>query len=225
MRVIVTCGPSYEPIDYVRRLTNFSTGELGLMLAAGLAQAGHTVLCLKGIGATAHLATPRVELMQFSTNDDLLWKLTSFAGKADAILHTAALCDYRVQTIKTERGVEVSPMGKVPTRSGNIILHLEPTTKVLPQMRELFPTAKLVGWKYETDGTRADVLAKAERQLRECKSDACVVNGAGWGEGFGFVTPGGTAELIADKAALRDYLIDWLGKAAPIPAEAAAEQR
>ena len=220
MRVIVTCGPSYEPIDYVRRLTNFSTGELGLMLAAGLAQVGHTVLCLKGIGATAHIPTPRVETMSFSTNDDLLWKLTSFAGKADAILHTAALCDYRVQTIKTERGIEVSPMGKVPTRSGNIILHLEPTTKVLPQLRALFPNAKLVGWKYETEGTRPDVMAKAERQLNECKSDACVVNGAGWGEGFGFVTAGGSAELIIDKATLCEYLINWLGRAAPIAAQA-----
>ena len=53
MRVIVTCGPSYEPIDRVRRLTNFSTGELGLLLAAALAREGHEVICLKGEGATS----------------------------------------------------------------------------------------------------------------------------------------------------------------------------
>lgn len=215
MRVIVTCGPSYEPIDFVRRLTNFSTGELGLMLAAELAQAGHTVLCLKGVGATAHLATPRVEVLTFSTNDDLLWKLTGYAGKADAILHTAALCDYRVRSIENDKGDEVSPMGKVPTRMGTLTLRLEPTTKVLPQLRELFPNAKLVGWKYETDGTRPDVLAKAEHQLAECKTDACVVNGSGWGDGFGFVTPGTEPVTIADKSALCDFLTNWLGQAAP----------
>src|SRR3954467_4580297 len=100
MRGIVTCGPRYEPIDFVRRLTNFSTGELGLMLADTLAKAGHTVLCLKGIGATAHLSAPRVEVIPFSTNDDLVWKFTTFAGKSDAVFHTAALCDYRVQSIE-----------------------------------------------------------------------------------------------------------------------------
>ncbi len=40
MKVIVTTGPSYEPIDEVRRITNFSSGELGLLLANTLARAG-----------------------------------------------------------------------------------------------------------------------------------------------------------------------------------------
>ena len=52
MRAIVTCGPSYEPIDEVRRLTNFSTGELGTILAAALARAGVETLCLRGVAAT-----------------------------------------------------------------------------------------------------------------------------------------------------------------------------
>jgi phosphopantothenate---cysteine ligase (CTP) len=212
MRVIVTCGPSYEPIDCVRRLSNFSTGELGLMLAARLAGAGHAVMCLKGLGATAQLTAPKVEILPFSTNDDLVWKLTAYAGKADALFHTAALCDYRVRSIETEKGQEVTAMGKVPTRMGNLILRLEPTTKVLPQLRGLFPQAKLVGWKYESEGSRADVLAKAEQQLAECKTDACVVNGSGWGEGFGFVTPGTPPMTVPDKAALCEYLAKWLAR-------------
>jgi phosphopantothenoylcysteine synthetase/decarboxylase len=214
MRVIVTCGPSYEPIDFVRRLTNFSTGELGLMLAAALARAGHTVLCLKGIGATAHVPAPRVEIIPFSTNDDLVWKLSGYAGKADGLFHTAALCDYRVQSIQTPSGEEVSAMGKVPTKVGDLVLRLEPTTKVLPQLRGLFPAAKLVGWKYETQGSRPDVLAKAEQQLADCKTDACVVNGSGWGDGFGFVTRGVPPVPIPDKAALCDFLTAWLSQPA-----------
>ena len=43
-RVIVTCGPSFEPIDQVRRITNFSTGELGILLANALTSAGHDEL-------------------------------------------------------------------------------------------------------------------------------------------------------------------------------------
>jgi phosphopantothenoylcysteine synthetase/decarboxylase len=49
MKVIVTCGPGYEPIDQVRRITNFSTGELGVRLCNELARAGFEVFCLKGI--------------------------------------------------------------------------------------------------------------------------------------------------------------------------------
>jgi phosphopantothenoylcysteine synthetase/decarboxylase len=212
MRVIVTCGPSYEPIDYVRRLTNFSTGELGLMLSAALVRAGHEVLCLKGIGATAHVPTSGVELLPFSTNDDLVWKFTGYAGKADAVFHTAALCDYRVQSIETSDGTEIPPMGKVPTRLGNLVLRLEPTTKVLPQLRSLFPRGKLIGWKYESDGDRAAVLAKAEQQLTECKTDACVVNGSAWGDGFGFALPGVPPVVIPDKPALCDFLCKWMAR-------------
>ena len=218
MRVIVTCGPSYEPIDYVRRLTNFSTGELGLMLAAALARGGHDVLCLRGIGATAHIATPQVEVLPFSTNDDLVWKLSGYAGKADALFHTAALCDYRVNTIEGEDGTEIPPMGKVPTRMGNLVLRLAPTTKVLPQMRGMFPEAKLVGWKYESDGDRASVLAKAAHQLTECKTDACVVNGSAWGDGFGFVLPGVAPVTIPDKVALCDFLCTWVARSDSGPA-------
>lgn len=212
MRVIVTCGPSYEPIDCVRRLTNFSTGELGLMLAGELARAGHTVLCMKGIGATSSLTPGRVEVQTFSTNDDLSWKLNAFAGKADVIFHTAALCDYRVRAVENTSGEDVDTSGKVPTRMGELVLRLAPTTKVLPQLRKIFPKARIVGWKYELEGTRTDVLAKAARQINECKSDACVVNGAAWGEGFGFYTPDNALVMIPDKASLCTMLAKWIGK-------------
>ena len=45
---LVTCGPAYEPIDEVRRITNQSTGELGALLSEALARANFEVLCLRG---------------------------------------------------------------------------------------------------------------------------------------------------------------------------------
>jgi phosphopantothenoylcysteine synthetase/decarboxylase len=215
MRVIVTCGPSYEPIDSVRRLTNFSTGELGLLLSARLAEAGHQVLCLKGSGATALPPEARIEIQTFTTNDDLLWKLQTYAGKADFLFHTAALCDYRVQQILRPDGTPIPTSAKLATRDGAIHLALEPTTKVLPQLRALYPKARLVGWKYELDGNRDDVLAKAARQLAECSTDACVVNGHAWGPGFGFVTPQEAPVSIPDKSTLCDFLAEWMLPAAP----------
>ena len=55
LRCIVTAGPTCEPLDDVRRLTNFSTGRLGSRLAAHLASQGHEVVLLRGEAATHSL--------------------------------------------------------------------------------------------------------------------------------------------------------------------------
>ncbi len=211
MRAIITCGPSYEPIDGVRRLTNFSTGELGLLLAAELTRAGHEVICLKGEGAVSHVDAGGARVIVFSTNADLLELLREFAGSnVGAVFHAAALCDYRVKSVRGDEGVLLE-MHKLPSRAGGLTLTLEPTLKLLPELRAIFPTAKIVGWKYELDGTPDDVVAKARAQLAECRTDGCVVNGAAWGAGFGFIEPGGEAMSLADKPALCVFLAEWLG--------------
>ena len=211
MRVIVTCGPGHEPIDRVRRLTNFSTGELGMLLAAALAGDGHEVICLKGEGATSRADAGGARVIPFSTNEDLLREFAKLSadGGVGAVFQAAALCDYRVKTVRGADGKALTA-AKLPTRDGGLTLSLEPTVKLLPRLRALFPTARIVGWKYELDGTRGDALALARRQLDACRSDACVVNGAAWGEGFGFIEPGREAVSIADKPALCAFLARWL---------------
>jgi len=79
MKVIVTCGPSFEPIDQVRRLTNFSTGQLGIRLADRLARDGFEVFCLKGSAATYAGPSECSHLSLFDTNDDLLDMLEDLA--------------------------------------------------------------------------------------------------------------------------------------------------
>jgi phosphopantothenate---cysteine ligase (CTP) len=208
MRCIVTCGPSWEPIDRVRRLTNFSTGELGLLLSAALARAGSEVLCLKGEAATAPGQPDGVQMATFSTNEDLREKLQAEAGRADVIFHAAALCDYRVKAAHGADGALLTA-AKISTRAGNLTLELEPARKVLPLLRPLFPQARIVGWKYELDGTGDDALERANRQIAECNTDACVVNGAAWGSGFGFLTPGHAPIPLEDKTRLAEFLVKW----------------
>lgn len=212
MRVIITCGPSHEPIDGVRRLTNFSTGELGLLLAAELSRAGHEVICLKGEGAVSHVDAGGARIVPFSTNADLLARLHELGtGGAGAVFHAAALCDYRVKTVCGEDGAIMNAK-KLPSRAGELTLTLEPAVKLLPGLRAIFPTAKLAGWKYELDGARGDAMAKAHEQLAACRTDACVVNGAAWGVGFGFVQPGRDVVSLADKPALCAFLSEWLAR-------------
>ena len=211
MKVIVTCGPSYEPIDQVRRLTNFSTGELGVLLSTELARAGHEVFCLKGSGATHPGPAQPCHVSLFNTNDDLLHLLTQTAAKhqVDAVFHVAALCDYKIKHVTDEQGRSCdSP--KIASRSGALTIKLEPATKVIAQMRRIFPDSILVGWKYELAGTREEALAKARRQIEENRVDACVVNGNAYGANFGFCHPSAPVHECESKMKLAAYLTHWL---------------
>ena len=211
MRVIVTCGPSFEPIDGVRRLTNFSTGELGLLLAAELSRAGHEVICLKGEGAVSHADAGGARVIGFTTNMNLLEQLHALrAAGADAVFHAAALCDYRVKTVRTSDGAEMTAR-KIPTLAGELTLTLSPAPKLLPVLREIFPAARIVGWKYELNGDRSAAETKAREQIFACGTDACVVNGAAWGSDFGFIEPKREPVSLADKPALCAFLAEWLG--------------
>ncbi len=204
MKVIITCGPAFEPIDGMRRITNASTGELGLMLAKTFSAAGHEVVVFKGEMASSVQDAGDAEVRSFSTNDDLLSKLRG--ENADAVFHAAALCDFRVAEVRGADGL-LADAAKIPTRAGAITLTLSPAKKVLPELRTIFPKARIVGWKYELDGTRTDVVAKAFQQMNGCATDACVVNGAAWGTGFGVAHRDGIFQEIEGRAALCEFLL------------------
>ena len=197
---VVTCGPASAPIDSVRRITNFATGEIGAILSTALMDAGWDVICWRGEGST-YPAPGGVEVRSFSTNESLAALFQSLPQKPDAIFHAAALCDFQVASIDGLCG-----MKKIPTREGALILRLEPAPKILPLLREWFPEAFIVGWKYELDGDKATALAKGATQIRDCRTDACVVNGAAFGPGFGILVPDGQVIEKSDKISLASAL-------------------
>lgn len=211
MRIVITCGPSYEPVDEVRRLTNFSTGELGVLLANRLTADGHEVFCLKGEAATYAGVCDAQHQFAFSTNEDLVGQLQRIAAQGDigAVLHCAALCDFKVKRVETATG-EVLSVRKVSSRAGELTIHLEPASKVIGKLRELFPSAQIIGWKYELDGTREDALAKGQQQIRENGTDLCVVNGRAFGAGFVVRVAESTIAEPADKKALAEWASAWL---------------
>ena len=80
--------------------------------------------------------------------------------------------------------------GKFSTRRGTLLAELVPTPKLLAELRPLFPHAKLVGWKYEVDGNRETVITQGRKQIAQSRTNACVVNGPAYGQGFGVVSDG-----------------------------------
>lgn len=201
MRIVITCGPAIAPIDAVRRITNFSTGELGVMLANAFFEAGHEVICFRGEAATTSLAArDGVCVVRFSTNDDLAEKLAATGGAA-AVFHAAALCDYEVGSVRDEYG-EILSEAKIPSRHGELNLVLRPARKLLPELPGMFPGARIVGWKYELNGSLADALHAGAHQLEDCGTEYCVVNGAAYGDGFGLLDRQGRVRHFAGKADL-----------------------
>jgi phosphopantothenate---cysteine ligase (CTP) len=217
MNCIVTAGPTFEPLDDVRRLTNFSTGKLGTELANFLAARGHKVILLVGEMATysGERKAQRVEM--FSTTADLHAKLKSFSGKkVDAIFHAAAVSDFAFGKIfapnESGKMAEIKTGKKISTKQGKLFVELLPTPKILAELRGWFPKAKISGWKFETDGKRADAIAIARNQIADCKTDLCIVNGPAYGEGFGLVQSKGEAAHLASPPVLFDVLEKLAGK-------------
>lgn len=192
LRCVVTAGPTFESMDDVRRLTNFSTGRLGGQLATRLTDQGHDVVLLRGEAATDPTPVRAGQVLPFTSTRSLLERFEALAGTGvHAVFHAAAVSDFtfgRVFSGSPETGLTEVKAGKLSTRSGNLFAELVPTPKVIARLRDLFPDALLVGWKYEVDGDRESVLAQARRQLADCRTDLCVANGPAYGAGFGLVT-------------------------------------
>jgi phosphopantothenoylcysteine decarboxylase/phosphopantothenate--cysteine ligase len=196
MNCIVTAGPTFEPLDDVRRLTNFSTGRLGTELANYLTAQGHRVTLLIGESSTYAGERRAQTIKTFSTTADLRAKLKSFSGKkVDVIFHAAAVSDFGFGQAFIEKTpgefTALKASKKISTRVGGLLVELVPTPKIIAELRGWFPRARLVGWKFEANGGRASALRAAQKQLQDCATDFCVANGPAYGKGFCLVGAAG----------------------------------
>src|SRR4051794_34485084 len=216
MHCVVTAGPTYEPLDEVRRLTNFSTGRLGSELATFLTAQGHEVTVLIGQQATWRGERKARHVETFTTTSDLKERLLKHGSEeVGALFHAAAVSDFGFGGI-WRRGaagaLEAVKAGKVPTNLEGLLAELVPTPKIIAGLRSWYPKARLVGWKYETDGGQAEVLAKAREQIAANGTNACVANGRAYGKGFGLVRASGELEHCENMPRLFEALLGLLGE-------------
>jgi phosphopantothenoylcysteine decarboxylase/phosphopantothenate--cysteine ligase len=207
---LITAGPTYEPLDHVRRLTNFSTGQLGSELARLLSSCGHSVTLLLGEHSTYRGELVAQKIERFTTTTDLEQRLHSLStGRVDALFHAAAVSDFKFGKVwlrNDQNQLIETKAGKISTRQGTLLAELIPTPKMILQLRNWFPNAILVGWKFEVDGDQAHLINLARQQLIECRTNACVANGPAYGPGFGLVTPGRDPLHARDKSLLFSIL-------------------
>src|SRR5260370_21946921 len=219
MNCIVTAGPTSEPLDEVRRLTNFSTGRLGSEFANFLTAAGHAVPLQIGAQATWSGERQGRQVETFTTTESLRERLCAlFSPAVEAVFHAAAVSDFSFGKIwQRSPKSELTELkaGKIPSRIEGLLVELVPAPKVIAHLRDWVPRACLVGWKFAIDGDRAGAVVQAESQIPENRTNACVANGRAYGNGFGLVTGPGRHKHLDDLEGLFKALEELALKSSP----------
>jgi phosphopantothenoylcysteine decarboxylase/phosphopantothenate--cysteine ligase len=180
-RVIVTAGPTYEPIDAVRFVGNRSSGKMGFAIATEAAARGATVTLVAG---PTHLPDPDgVDVVRLETADEMRREVLSRFQDADAVVKAAAVGDFRPASPTTK---------KLKKEAGVPELRLEPTPDILKELGERKGHRVLIGFAAET----GDLEAAGRRKLQEKNLDLIVVNQVGE-EGTGFGADTNRALILA----------------------------
>ncbi len=154
MRVLITAGPTREPLDPVRYLTNRSSGKMGYALAAAFAEAGHQVLLISG---PTHLDVPDgVDLIPIETAADMFAAVERHIGRMDTAVFAAAVADYRPAAISDQ---------KIKKQGETLTLELIKNPDILGSARGKFSfTGVLVGFAAETENLEANAHDKLTRK-------------------------------------------------------------
>lgn len=149
VRVVITAGPTREPIDPVRVLTNRSSGKMGFALAQVLAERGAQVTLIAG---PVNLPTPAGTLrVDVETAEQMLRAAAAAARTADLFIGTAAVADYRPAKPLTR---------KIKKKKIAMSLKLERTTDILAFVRTKRPKLFMVGFAAETENLAKNAKAK-----------------------------------------------------------------
>lgn len=162
-RVVISAGPTREPLDPVRFLSNRSSGKMGFLLAAEAARQGAETILVAG---PVHLETPAgVRRIDVTTAREMQEAINANARDADLVVMSAAVADFRPRMAaprKIKKGDE----------SGALKLDLEENPDILRELPRLAPRAVRVGFAAETE----ELEENARQKLREKELDFLVAN-------------------------------------------------
>jgi phosphopantothenoylcysteine decarboxylase/phosphopantothenate--cysteine ligase len=189
-RVVVTAGPTSEPIDPVRTITNRSSGKMGYALAAAARRRGAAVTLISG--PTRLKPPPGVEVVPVETAGEMRRAVLERIEKATLFIMAAAVADFRPKSV---------PPGKIKKGSAPLALELVPTEDILTEVTGRREDLFVVGFAAETDR----VVQHASDKLKAKRLDLIVANDVSIpGIGFG-----------ADENEVT--LIDRRGGVTPVP--------
>lgn len=153
MKVLVTAGPTREPLDPVRFLTNRSSGKMGYTLAGAFAHEGHQVLLISG--PTALDVPEGVDFIAVETAAEMHDVVSRYLGKMDIAVFAAAVADYTPAAVQPQ---------KIKKSGDTLTLELVRTIDILGSARDAGFTGTLVGFAAETENLESNARDKLVRK-------------------------------------------------------------
>jgi phosphopantothenoylcysteine decarboxylase / phosphopantothenate---cysteine ligase len=161
VKFLITAGPTREPIDPVRFVSNRSSGKMGYAIAAAALAAGHEVVLISG---PVCLDPPRAaKLLCVTTSDEMFDAVGRSVHDCDVFVMCAAVADYKPAQVSAT---------KIKKFAANFFLELVPTRDVLASFSKRDRSFLAVGFAAETD----QVEENARRKLDEKNLDLIVAN-------------------------------------------------
>jgi phosphopantothenoylcysteine decarboxylase/phosphopantothenate--cysteine ligase len=158
--ILITAGPTREPIDPVRYIGNRSSGKMGYALAEEAMNMGAKVILVSG--PTALNPPNGAEFFPVQTAEEMRAAVLSKLSLATIVIKAAAVADYRPKK-KAEQKIK---------RKGSITVELEPTTDIVAEIAKKRKNQIIIGFAAETE----NVMSNARKKLSAKSLDAIVVN-------------------------------------------------
>lgn len=159
LNLLVTAGPTCEPIDPVRFISNYSTGFFGYEIARAAGRRGHRVILISG--PTRLAKPPGVRSIDVFTARQMGEELQDKFRWCDCLIMTAAVCDFRPERVAKK---------KIKRKEGGIVLSLKQNPDILGGLGRKKGARTLVGFALETE----DLKKNAQDKLRQKNLDLIV---------------------------------------------------
>lgn len=187
LNIIVTAGPTREPIDPVRYISNYSTGTMGYAIAAQAKKRNHNVVLISGPCA---IQKPKgVKVVDIETASELKNTINKFYNWADCVIMASAVSDFKIKR---------QAKSKIKTKK-HLCLQLIKNSDILKELGKNKKGKILVGFALESE----NLLKNALWKLEEKNLDMVVANKVGKNMPFG---AGKTTILIIDRLGNTDKL-------------------
>jgi phosphopantothenoylcysteine decarboxylase / phosphopantothenate---cysteine ligase len=161
VKLLITAGPTREPIDPVRFISNRSSGKMGYAIAEAALEAGHQVKLISGPVCLAPPAGAR--LVSVSSSDEMLDAVRRHLRSCDVLVMCAAVADYKAAKISTQ---------KIKKRGRTLSIDLVPAPDILASLPKSDRQFLRVGFAAETE----ELEKNARRKLRAKNLDIIVAN-------------------------------------------------
>jgi phosphopantothenoylcysteine decarboxylase/phosphopantothenate--cysteine ligase len=189
LKILVTAGPTEEPLDPVRYITNPSSGKMGYAVAGQASLRGAKVTLISG---PTHLESPNgVETLFCKQAEEMRALVNTHFPDCDVLVMVAAVGDFQPETVHKE---------KIKKNGEPLVLKLVPTTDILKEVTKIKTRQMVVGFAAESE----NVVQSAQEKLKKKNLDLIVANDIS-APGIGFQSDSNQVTLI-DKAGNIDSL-------------------